>query len=102
MYAVQKITNDYMQANGQLKVNLEIRYGKKNLEELVRELETSKWVKINAQHCPGCKAIIQKSMGCNHMICLRCATNFCYLCGNAISSTEPYQHLNNKECLQDT
>ncbi|CAJ0748225.1 24462_t:CDS:2 [Entrophospora sp. SA101] len=102
MYAVEKITNDYIQAKGQLKINLEIRYGKKNLEELVRELKTLKWVKINAQHCPGCKTIIQRSMGCEHMICLRCATHFCYLCGNAISSTAPHQHLNNKNCLQDT
>ncbi|XP_061410014.1 E3 ubiquitin-protein ligase RNF217 isoform X2 [Lethenteron reissneri] len=35
----------------------------------------------NAQKCPRCKVHIQKTEGCNHMICSQCETNFCYRCG---------------------
>ncbi|CAE7183855.1 ARI5, partial [Symbiodinium microadriaticum] len=38
------------------------------------------WVRRNAQHCPGCRAIVQRNGGCNHMVC-RCGTHFCYVCG---------------------
>lgn len=37
------------------------------------------WVRRNAQHCPGCRAIVQRNGGCNHMVC-RCGTHFCYVC----------------------
>jgi len=37
--------------------------------------ETHKW-----RACPRCKAIIDKTEGCNHMVC-RCTQEFCYACG---------------------
>ncbi|CAJ0831697.1 6702_t:CDS:2 [Entrophospora sp. SA101] len=98
MYNISKIVSDYMEAEGELKYTLELRYGKKNLEKLARdakmELEVSKWVSMNAQNCPSCKAVIEKSMGCNHMVCSRCCAHFCYLCGNALNPGEPYKHFN--------
>ncbi|XP_072218230.1 E3 ubiquitin-protein ligase RNF217 [Leuresthes tenuis] len=41
----------------------------------------------NAQKCPECKIHIQRTEGCDHMICAQCNTNFCYRCG------ERYRHL---------
>ncbi|KAL8585697.1 hypothetical protein ACOMHN_022344 [Nucella lapillus] len=38
---------------------------------------------LNAQQCPKCKIFIQRSLGCDHMMCTRCRTNFCYRCGES-------------------
>ncbi|CAG8494145.1 20498_t:CDS:2 [Cetraspora pellucida] len=98
---IKKIVEEYMKADESTKAIMELRYGKKNLEKLVRdanaELETSKWVKSNTQPCPQCETPIEKSMGCNHMLCTRCETHFCYLCGNWIDPKEPYQHFNDSK-----
>ena len=89
-----------MAADEATKSILELRYGTKNLEKLVRdaeeEIETDKWMKSNTQKCPQCETAIEKSMGCNHMLCTRCKTHFCYLCGNWIDPKEPYHHFNNQ------
>lgn len=34
-----------------------------------------------AQFCPGCNVIVERNVGCNHMICLLCGQDFCYDCG---------------------
>ena len=39
---------------------------------------------VNAQRCPKCKVLIQKSSGCDHMHCIRCKTDFCYRCGDTL------------------
>uniref|UniRef100_UPI00358E7570 E3 ubiquitin-protein ligase RNF217 isoform X2 n=1 Tax=Myxine glutinosa TaxID=7769 RepID=UPI00358E7570 len=41
----------------------------------------------NAQMCPSCKIHIEKTEGCNHIICSQCSAEFCYRCG------ERYRHL---------
>eukprot|EP01054_Gregarina_sp_Poly1_P000933 Gregarina_sp_Poly_1__932@NODE_1224_length_4723_cov_22_137672_g833_i0_p2_GENE_NODE_1224_length_4723_cov_22_137672_g833_i0NODE_1224_length_4723_cov_22_137672_g833_i0_p2_ORF_typecomplete_len116_score2_55IBR/PF01485_21/0_083IBR/PF01485_21/8_1e08_NODE_1224_length_4723_cov_22_137672_g833_i0162509 len=33
--------------------------------------------------CPGCRAVVEKIQGCNHIIC-RCKCEFCYSCGQKI------------------
>eukprot|EP00435_Cladocopium_sp_Y103_P020007 s3396_g4.t2 len=42
--------------------------------------ETNKWLAKNSKTCT-CGAIIQRSGGCNHMICSVCGRHFCYMCG---------------------
>jgi len=42
--------------------------------------ETNKWLSKNSKTC-SCGAIIQRSGGCNHMICSVCGRHFCYMCG---------------------
>lgn len=47
-----------------------------NGDSLLRKLaERKRW-----RACPKCKALIEKSQGCNHMEC-RCGFSFCYGCG---------------------
>ena len=41
---------------------------------------SSLWIKQNSKPCPGCQAPIEKNLGCNHMTCQICNTEFCWLC----------------------
>lgn len=36
----------------------------------------------NAQKCPRCKIFIERKGGCDHMVCTKCNTSFCYRCGD--------------------
>jgi len=44
--------------------------------------------------CPTCNAPAQKTFGCNHMICFKCKTHFCYLCSSYLMPDNPYVHFN--------
>lgn len=35
---------------------------------------------INFKQCPNCEIIIEKDEGCNHMTCVSCNHQFCWLC----------------------
>ena len=48
----------------------------------------------HAQHCPHCRAPIEKNDGCNKITCWRCETNFCWLCGTKLPKQNPYSHFN--------
>ncbi|PKS05272.1 hypothetical protein jhhlp_008644 [Lomentospora prolificans] len=59
----------------------------------------SKWTRP----CASCEAPAQKTEGCNHMICFRCNTHFCYLCSSWLDPQNPYSHFNNpgyRDCYQ--
>ncbi|KAF9029115.1 hypothetical protein BDZ89DRAFT_1065639 [Hymenopellis radicata] len=44
-------------------------------DEQIHQLADSKqWAT-----CPGCRTLVELSMGCNHVLC-RCGTQFCYVC----------------------
>ncbi|PGG97218.1 hypothetical protein AJ79_09301 [Helicocarpus griseus UAMH5409] len=47
--------------------------------------------------CPTCDARCQKAMGCNHMICFKCNTHFCYLCSSWLFESNPYSHFNDPD-----
>ncbi|EXJ91549.1 hypothetical protein A1O3_00097 [Capronia epimyces CBS 606.96] len=47
--------------------------------------------------CPTCNAPCQKAMGCNHMICFKCKTHFCYLCSSYLMPDNPYRHFNDEK-----
>jgi hypothetical protein len=32
------------------------------------------------KNCPNCNVVIEKNMGCRHMVCFNCDTNFCWMC----------------------
>ena len=64
--------------------------------ELTAEEKASEdYMKLHTQPCPTCDARAQKTQGCNHMICFKCDTHFCYLCGAYLDKANPYAHFNN-------
>jgi len=46
------------------------------------------------KRCPNCKVWTQKNEGCNHMTCIKCNFNWCWLCEKEYNSN----HYNNGEC----
>ncbi|XP_043929818.1 probable E3 ubiquitin-protein ligase RNF217 [Protopterus annectens] len=54
------------------------RKGDKLLRHWASEIEHGQ---RNAQKCPKCRIHIQRTEGCDHMMCTQCNTNFCYRCG---------------------
>jgi E3 ubiquitin-protein ligase RNF14 len=52
------------------------------------------YIKHYSTACPTCSAPSQKTMGCNHMICFKCSTHFCYLCSSYLMEDNPYKHFN--------
>lgn len=64
-------------------------------EELNEEEQASlDYLKRFSTPCPTCEAPAQKTHGCNHMICFKCKTHFCYLCSSFLMPENPYRHFN--------
>ena len=63
--------------------------------ELNEEEKASlQYLQMHTTACPTCSAPAQKTMGCNHMICYKCKTHFCYLCSAYLMPENPYKHYN--------
>lgn len=60
-----------LESDDPARLQLEARYGKKNLEKLAAKAreddENRKWLEANTRNCPGCQVATQKSVGCNHV-----------------------------------
>ncbi|KAL2132318.1 hypothetical protein VTI74DRAFT_3954 [Chaetomium olivicolor] len=68
---------------------------RRDKEELTaEELASLEYMKLHTTPCPTCAAPAQKTHGCNHMICYRCQSHFCYLCSAWLDPGNPYQHFN--------
>ncbi|KPM33964.1 hypothetical protein AK830_g12608 [Neonectria ditissima] len=68
---------------------------RRNKGELSEEEKASiEYLQLHTSPCPTCNAPAQKTHGCNHMICSRCDTHFCYLCSAWLDPTNPYRHYN--------
>ena len=68
---------------------------KRDEEELTAEEQASlEYLRLHTSPCPTCDAPAQKTHGCNHMICYRCQSHFCYLCSAWLDPGNPYQHFN--------
>ncbi|OLN81387.1 E3 ubiquitin-protein ligase itt1 [Colletotrichum chlorophyti] len=52
------------------------------------------YINLHTTPCPTCSVPAQKTHGCNHMICFRCASHFCYLCSSWLDPSNPYAHFN--------
>ena len=68
---------------------------KKSTGELTDEDKASlEYLKLHTTPCPTCAAPAQKTHGCNHMICFKCNSHFCYLCSAWLEPANPYKHYN--------
>ncbi|EFO21998.1 RWD domain-containing protein [Loa loa] len=68
--------------------------GKKQFERMIEALKSEEWIGCNSKPCPSCQAKIEKTSGCNKMICTKCGHYFCWLCGIALNKNDPYSHFN--------
>ncbi|OMJ86625.1 hypothetical protein SteCoe_11841 [Stentor coeruleus] len=60
----------------------------------IQEKEYNTWAKDkNVKECPVCKYKIEKNEGCDHMICIICMHEFCWVC------LKPKSHDARCECL---
>ena len=73
-----------------------ICFPRRQYELTAEERASEEYMKAHTTPCPTCDARCQKSMGCNHMICYKCETHFCYLCSTWLESSNPYAHFNTK------
>lgn len=75
-------------------------FPRREAELSAEEKATEEYLRLYTSPCPTCDAPCQKRMGCNHMICFKCSTHFCYLCSSWLSEDNPYRHFNdiNSQC----
>ncbi|KAI2337315.1 hypothetical protein LOY96_001642 [Ophidiomyces ophidiicola] len=71
-------------------------YPRRAAELTAEEKATEDYMFLYTAQCPTCDFRCQKAMGCNHMICSRCKTHFCYLCSSWLFANNPYQHFNER------
>lgn len=50
---------EYQEASDDKKLQMEQRYGKKQLQTLVENAMSENWIKSNSQKCPKCQAAIE-------------------------------------------
>lgn len=63
-------------------------------ELTTEEKASEEYLRKHSTACPTCNARCQKTMGCNHMICFKCNSHFCYLCSASLAEDNPYKHFN--------
>ena len=63
-------------------------------ELTAEERASEQYLLLHTTGCPTCQARVTKQSGCNHMICFRCKTHFCYLCSSFLMPDNPYLHFN--------
>ncbi|KAM3140725.1 hypothetical protein pb186bvf_007130 [Paramecium bursaria] len=55
------------------------------ITETKKDEANIQWIKINTKICPYCKRAVERSEGCNYMLCKPpggCGKPFCYVCSN--------------------
>ena len=68
----------------------------KNGEMTEEDKASMEYLKLHTTPCPTCAAPAQKTHGCNHMICFKCNSHFCYLCSAWLEPENPYKHYNSQ------
>lgn len=87
-----KLIQEYENGDASTKLNLEKRYGKKQILLLLDDVKSESWISSNSKPCPNCNVAIEKSDGCNKMSCWKCNAFFCWLCLSILDPSGPYYH----------
>ena len=69
-------------------------FPRRQYELTAEEKASEEYLRKHSTACPTCNARCQKTMGCNHMICFKCNSHFCYLCSAWLAEDNPYKHFN--------
>jgi len=69
-------------------------FPRRQYELTAEEKASEEYLRKHSTACPTCDARCQKTMGCNHMICFKCNSHFCYLCSAWLAGGNPYKHFN--------
>ncbi|CAG0914197.1 unnamed protein product [Notodromas monacha] len=88
----RKLYEAYVNGTQEVKRHLEKKYGLKQIQSVVAELDSESWLDENSKRCPRCNARIEKSGGCNKMACWKCGSFFCWLCSALLPKDNPYAH----------
>ena len=67
-------------------------------EEEVDRLFQQYIKQLNLKKCPYCQIVTLKKGGCNHIICLYCRKNWCWLCQELFDSTDEHYGNRNNNC----
>jgi ariadne-1 len=63
----------------------------------LRDIQKKNNNSTNYKQCPECFVIIEKNEGCNHMKCVNCNYEFCWLCMKKYIS-DHYAYYNFRGC----
>ncbi|RZF36039.1 hypothetical protein LSTR_LSTR005855 [Laodelphax striatellus] len=88
----EALLNEYLNGDEEVRRRLEQKYGKHRLGNLIQTSLSEKWIDSNSKNCCNCNASIEKSEGCNKMLCWRCSTYFCWNCLTRLDAKAPYAH----------
>ncbi|KAH9462200.1 hypothetical protein H4Q26_016894 [Puccinia striiformis f. sp. tritici PST-130] len=69
----------------------------KLIDEYLEEKANQEWKLSHTTTCVTCFIPVEKIEGCNHMICTKCQTHFCFRCGLKLSPVQPYLHFSDPE-----
>jgi len=61
-------------------------HGKRKCEEIIDDSYKEYSKNHTIKNCPKCQSKIEKNEGCNHMTCVKCHYQFCWLCMRKYSS----------------
>ncbi|KAF6210940.1 hypothetical protein GE061_014053 [Apolygus lucorum] len=98
---MKKVVLEYQEGDDAVKSRLEKRYGATQIRRFINDMLSDDWIQTNSKNCPNCEASIEKSDGCNKMVCGKCQTFFCWLCLGVLDRSNPYSHYldANSRCL---
>eukprot|EP00045_Choanoeca_perplexa_P008035 m.73512 g.73512 ORF g.73512 m.73512 type:complete len:496 (-) comp14330_c0_seq2:46-1533(-) len=94
---LKRVLEAYQTASPSEREAMEKQYGDR-LQQSLDELETMILIQGTSKPCPGCRALIAKTSGCNKMICTQCSRPFCWLCEASLDVKNPYAHFSAGRC----